>query len=192
MDFHISQAKKEDSGFIAEGIITAVGTEISDDFANKFLPGAGTVKEFFSKLACSEFSQYSYKNSLIAFDSENNRVGVIVAYDGAVLHQLRQTFVNAYNEWCGTDAKESDFDDETSPDEIYVDTLMVRPEYRGNGIGGRLIEEVEKKFKVHGKPLGLIVDYDNINAQKLYSKSGFKQKGSRKFCGVEMIHMQKD
>lgn len=189
--FTVYPATREDCDYIAEGIMTAVGKEICDDLADKLLPDAGSVKELFSSLAASEKSQYSYKNSFIAYDSNRKKAGVIIAYDGAMLHTLRRAFVELYNVMCGTDAKESDFDDETSSDEIYIDTLMVSPKYRRQGIGFLLINEVEKKFKESGKPIGLIVDHDNINAQNLYMKSGFSIKGRRKFCGVEMQHMQK-
>lgn len=189
--FIISPAKKEDSDFIAEGVMTAVGEEICEDLSKNLLPDIGTVKTLFSNIASMENSQYSYRNALIAHDKDGNRAGVIVAYDGADLHELRQPFVDAYNKMCGTQFQESDFDDETSDDEIYIDTLMVGKKYRNQGLGGELIRAIEKKYAGQPKPIGLLVDYQNPGAFQLYEKMGFSRVDDRKFCGVEMRHMKK-
>lgn len=191
-DITIMPAKKEDCNFIAEGIIEAVGPDLCEEgLGRHILPGAGTVKDLFSRVAEKEYSQYSYRNALIARDAAGNPVGVAVAYDGAELHSLRQAFVDVFNEMCGSKLSESEFDDETSPDEIYLDTLAVSPQHRRQGLGKKLILEVEKRFRGSGKPLGLLAAKDNHNARHLYEKLGFKIVGPRKFCGVEMHHMQK-
>ncbi len=190
MNFTITNAGKDDADFIAEGIMEAVGSEICHNLAGGFIPGAGTVKGLFSRIASEDFSQYSYRNALIAKDENGERAGVIVAYDGADLHELREAFVKEYNRMCGTDYKESDYDDETDEGEIYIDTLAVRPEYRNHGLGTKLIYEVKSRSAHMKKPIGLLVDPDNPNARKLYEKIGFKWIGNRKFAGVDMHHMQ--
>lgn len=190
MEFRIRNARKEDADFIAEGILEAVGHEACDHMAAELPVGAGSVKDLFSKVASLEKSQYSYHNALIAEDEEGNRAGVIVAYDGAKLHELRVAFIDEYNRRCGTSYEESEMDDETDPSEIYIDTLCVRPAYRRNGLGGKLIASVAEKFKQSGKPLGLLVDHENPNAKSLYEKSGFSPIGPRRFLGIEMLHMQ--
>lgn len=190
MIYRIIGASKEDADVIAEGIMTAIGEEICTDLAGgkENLP---MVRRLFRELAEKETSQYSYLNTLKAVDENGAIAGVIVAYDGADLHTLRQDFVDKYNELFNATLSESDFDDETSPDEIYIDTLMVGSAYRRQGIASMLIDELGKKYAGCGKALGLLVDYTNPNARKLYAKSGFESKGMRKFCGVEMEHMQK-
>ena len=191
MDFIIKEARKEDSDFIAEGIMTAVGDEICSSLAESLQKGNDSVRQLFSNIAAMDKSQYSYHNALIAYDKYGNKAGVIVAYDGAGLHDLRQPFVDAYNDMSGLNLSESEFDDETSPDEIYIDTVMVKPEYRRKGLGSALIHEIEHKYSKSGKPLGLLVDYENPNAKKLYEELGFKAVGQRRFAGTEMLHMQK-
>lgn len=57
--------------------------------------------------------------------------------------------------------------------EIYVDDIWVKPEYRGNGLGRRLLENLEEEFMGKG--------YNNINlvtshfqAPEFYKKCGFE------------------
>lgn len=190
MTYRVIGASKEDADIIAEGIMTAIGEEICSDLGGgkDRLPD---VRRLFRELAEKETSQYSYLNTLKAIDETGNIAGVIVAYDGANLYNLRKDFIDKYNEIFHTAMTDKDLDDETTPDEIYIDTLMVRSEFRRQGVGGLLIEETAKKHAWSGKPLGLLVDYTNPNARKLYIKSGFEGKGMRKFCGVEMEHMQR-
>lgn len=190
MEYTITEACRKDATMIAEGIMSAIGEEICIEL------GGGRdhlteVKRLFTELAEKETSQYSYRNTLVAKDETGKTAGVIVVYDGALLHTMRQDFVNKYNEIFNGNMLENELDEETTSDEIYIDTLMVRPEYRRQGIGALLIEGAAKKFSDSGKPLGLLVDYTNQKARKLYSKVGFEGKGMRKFCGVEMEHMQR-
>lgn len=189
MKYIVKEASKKDANVIAEGIMSAIGEEICTDLGGG-KERLGDVKRLFSELAEQECSQYSYLNSLVAVDEDDRIAGVIVAYDGELLHSLRMTFVEKYNEIFNAEMKESELDDETTPDEIYIDTLMVRPEYRRQGVGALLIGGVIKKFAYSGKPIGLLVDYTNPNARKLYAKVGFEGLGTRKFCGVDMEHMQ--
>lgn len=190
MKYRVVGASIEDAEIIAEGVMAAIGEEICIDLGGG-RDSLQEVKRFFKELAEKETSQYSYLNTLKSVDECGNIAGVIVAYDGAKLYDLRKAFIDKYNEIFHGSMTEKDLEDETSPDEIYIDTLMVRDEYRRQGIGSLLIESVAEKHAGCGKQLGLLVDYDNPNARKLYVKSNFEGKGNRKFCGVEMEHMQR-
>lgn len=191
-DITISPASIEDCYFIAEGILSAVGVELSENLGSRIKQGRGSVMDLFADVASRENSQYSYRNTLIVKDNTGKRAGVVIAYDGAALHELRQAFVNEFNRRCGTNHKEGEWDNETSDDEIYIDTVSVSPEFRHQGIGTRLIQAIEERYKGIGKPLGLLCAHDNQEARKLYEKLGFRAVGTRKFAGEEMIHMQKN
>lgn len=191
MEFKIREGRKEDAGFIAEGIMEAIGEEICMKIGERADDALASAKTLFERTASMETSQYSFRNALVAESADGHRAGVLLAYDGSGLHHLRQAFVDIYNEMYGTVIKEADFDDETSPDEIYIDTLAVKPEYRRHGLGGKLIEAAIERHRNSGKPTGLLVDFNNPGARRLYEKSGFKSMGTRSFCGVEMEHMQK-
>lgn len=183
MEFRIIPARREDAAFLAEALMTAIGAEVCADIATD----QGRLREVFARTAAREDSQYSYLNALVAVTPDGARAGAIIGYDGARLHELRQAFVDEYNAEFGTALTEEEFDDETDPEEIYIDTLMVRPEYRRQGLAGRLIAAFGKQHTE--KPLGLLVDYTNPNARALYVKSGFAAAGPRPFCGTMMEHM---
>jgi ribosomal-protein-alanine N-acetyltransferase len=67
------------------------------------------------------------------------------------------------------------------PDEAFVQTLAVRPDHQGRGLGGRLLgallEEAERRQK---SPVALEVRADNGPAQRLYERHGFRRTGVRR------------
>lgn len=189
MEFKIVPATPSDAGFIADAVMTAIGRDICLKMAGD-VDRLDLLREVFTRLGAMEDSQYSYLNSSIAFDPMGNRAGAVICYDGALLHRLRLAFIRVSNDLLGWNLSEIDFTDETSADEVYLDSLMVRPEYRRRGLGGLLIAEASRKAKEAGKPLGLLVDYDNPDARRLYIAQGFRSVGSRKFAGVDMEHLQ--
>lgn len=189
MNFQIIEARPTDAPFLGHAIMTAIGREVCADIAggeDKLEP----LEQMFARLAAREDTQYSYRNALVAISSDGSQAGAIIAYDGALLHELRERFVEEHNRTFGSTFSEADMDDETSPDEIYIDTLMVEPQYRRMGIAQNLIKAVTEKHKDSGKPVGLLVDYTNPRARALYTKYGFISLGDRPFCGTVMEHMQ--
>lgn len=123
-------------------------------------------------------------------DPEENVAGVIISYDGALLHPMRERFVEVANEVLGLDIRAEEMHDETSADEIYLDTLCVFEQYRRRGLARKLIQAAVDLHAASGKPVGLLVDYDNPNARALYASIGFRSVGERPFAGVMMEHMQ--
>lgn len=187
MEYKIREGRKEDAEFIADAVMAAIGMEICSGMAAN--REQQVLREAFVRCAARDDSQYSYRNAIVAEDAAGTPAGVIVGYDGADLHALRRAFVDEYNQLMGTNYREEEWSDETSPDEIYLDTLAVSPDHRKQGIGTRLIESFIKKHSASEKPVGLLVDYDNPNARRLYEQLGFKPKGPRSFFGTPMEHM---
>ena len=176
----IRQGRKEDAAFIAKGVAMAIGEE-----SIRFYCG----EEYLSVLAhiaSMEVSQYSYRNALIA-EADGDRVGVALSYDGNRLAALRAPTLHYIFEATGTHHR---IPDETGPGELYLDTLAVLPEVRGKGIGGKLIEAVKERAKAMDLPAtGLLVDFDNHPAQKLYAAHGFRPNGTQDFLGHPMHHL---
>lgn len=191
--FYIRRAARDDAGYIADAIMMALGDEMVDNMANG--RGRGAVKEIFSRLARTEDSQYSYTNSLVAIAPGGDVAGVVIAYDGEILLRARRMFFALTGEILGWDIREfvedGEPDVETDPSEYYLDSLAVWPKYRGEGIATYLIEEVEKKAKEVGKPVGLLCAEHNDTARSLYEHLGFREVGKRPFAGELMSHMQK-
>lgn len=188
----IIPAKREHASEIGAAVVMAITPELVLESFNHH--GVDhTVEEYvelFSRLAAREDSQYSYCNALVALDDEDKVIGVIVGYDGARLHELRQTFIDVAGQDYGIKF-EGEFPDETEPGEFYLDTLAVKPEARGRGVGRTLLSAmVERAHKEAGKPAGLLVDKKNDRARRLYEAVGFIPVGDRLFIGELMTHMQ--
>lgn len=134
-------------------------------------------------------TQYSYLNTICAEDTVTGIVcGVCVTYDGGKLAVLRQPFWDAaLAEW-GMD--HSNMTDETQSGELYLDSLAVQPDYRGNGIAKALIRAAKEKATGMSLPLGLLVDCGNPNAEALYTSIGFKYVDDNMWGGHKMRHLQ--
>ncbi|MDE6301363.1 MAG: GNAT family N-acetyltransferase [Muribaculaceae bacterium] len=189
-DFVIQSAHRSDAPIIATAVMEAVGSEICMNFAGS-AERLSLVTEVFERLASDDCSQYSYRNALVAVAPGGRVAGVIVAYDGALLHSLRPRFIEIANEVLGLHMSDEDFVDETDESEVYIDSLYVLSEYRGRGLAGALIEAAIKRNSDCGKPAGLLVDPDNPKARKVYERLGFRDVGMRPFADVMMHHMQR-
>lgn len=191
-NFSIIKADKTDAPLIAKAI--AVALHMDD-------PDGGTVgfdneeekkvwNEIFTRLAAREDSQYSYRNTVKAITDKGETAGFLISYDGALLHELREAFFEEVKRATGNDMH--GIADETEAGEWYLDSLAVWPQFRGRGIGKALLLEGIRKAREAGKPAALLVDKDNIDAEALYSRFGFKYKGEKPFAGTMMKHMQTD
>ena len=183
---NIIPARRTDARMIAKAVMMAVGDEICRDFAGNDHTMAD-VEALFTELAEMEDSQYSFINTLVALDEEGNVAGLCIGYDGAKLHTLRERFFETAKRRLHRDM--TGMDDETTPDEFYLDTLAVWPAYRGKGLGAKLLLAQTARGHAIGKPAGLLVDKTNPKAEALYRKLGFEPDGERPFAGVVMNHL---
>ena len=180
-------ARRQDAGFIGHAVVTAIGEEIATGLAGDNHTVAD-VAAMFGALAARDDTQYSYRNAVVALNDKGETVGVCVGYDGGRLHELREPFFKAVTEHLGLHL--DDVEDECEPDEFYIDTLAVLPEYRGQGIAAELLRASIERARECGKPAGLLVDKDNARARRLYERVGFRQVGERPFVHVLMDHLQ--
>ncbi|MDE6693270.1 MAG: GNAT family N-acetyltransferase [Muribaculaceae bacterium] len=188
----IENATREDAPFIADAILEAIGEDITLDLAGESL-SAKDVHDLFQRLAERDDTQYSYLNTRIVRNQEGEPIGACISYDGGDLRTLRIPFFREANEtlgWGLTDEEIEEWPGETEPDEFYLDTLMVLPQDRGQGIARALIADAKLKADRGGKPLGLLCDLDNDRAHHLYESVGFRNLGERPFAGHIMHHMQ--
>ena len=187
----IRPGRKDDAPFIGKTITEAMGHELCVGLAEgeENLPN---VLKLFTDLASTETAQYSYKNTLVAVDEDDKRIGAIIGYDGAGLREMRKDFISKANEllgWNVTMEEADTWETETNSNEIYLDSLYVIPEYRNRGIASSLIKAAMEKYRNIGKPFGLLVEPHNTKAHKLYKDLGFKEDGVNNFCGEPMIHL---
>ena len=183
----IIEADKKDASALAQTIMDAVGMELSESFAGEH--HLDDVKRLFTSLAEMEDSQYSYRNALKAVDDDGNVMGYIIGYDGAELYSRRERFIQLAHDMLGYEFP-GGLKDETGPEEFYLDSLAVYPQYRGRGVGKALILAMAQRAKSLCKPAGLLCDKTNHNARRLYDHIGFRQVGERFFAGELMDHLQ--
>ena len=70
---------------------------------------------------------------------------------------------------------------QVAADEAEIISIGVAADFQRNGIGGKLIEALERAVKKAGaKTLHLEVAADNAAAMALYARAGFKEAGRRK------------
>jgi ribosomal protein S18 acetylase RimI-like enzyme len=65
---------------------------------------------------------------------------------------------------------------------FYINVIAAYPEYRGSGIGTRLLDEAERMAA--GRLLSLIVSDGNKGAFRLYERHGFRSRESRPIVRV--------
>lgn len=181
-------ARQSDAPEIARLVMMAM----TDECCRHFYGEGHTAEEFhklMTALAGRDDTQYSYANTICAVDGHDNIAGVSVSYDGCLLRRLRQPFIDGALRAFGRDF--SHISEETSAGELYLDSLAVKPEYRGKGIAQMLIQATADKARQTGAgSLGLLVDYGNPNAERLYIKVGFRQVGVSDWGGHRMKHLQ--
>lgn len=187
----IETANPQDASLIADAILKAIGPTITTGLAGEN-NSQKDVHDLFERLAKRTDSQYSYLNTRIAQTEDGTPMGVCISYDGADLKRLRRPFFHEANATLGWGLSETEIEElpgETEPDEFYLDTLMVLPHFRGQGVAKALIADAKGKADTVGKPLGLLCDTDNSRAYNLYTSVGFEKVGLRPFAGHLMNHM---
>ena len=191
----IREARPEEAGRIADLIIMAMTEECCLHFCGPD-HDIDDFRRVMTSLVARTDTQYSYLNTLVAIEetapvpgvsAPGCIVGICVSYDGALLHQLRQAFIDAaIKEW-GMD--HSAIPDETQAGELYLDSLAVDPAYRGRGIASLLLRATIDKSRALGLPAtGLLVDVGNPKAEALYNKVGFRYAGTNSWGGHDMRH----
>lgn len=144
-------------------------------------------REFLEELVRQPETQYSYENCRVA-EQDGIIAGVACLYDGAHLHKLRKSVATAIK---SRFRKEFNPEDETEEGEVYIDCVAVNPDFQGRGIGSLLFNFlIDEYVNKENRTLGLLVDFDNPNAKKLYEKLGFLAVGTKKLTGKYFTHMQ--
>lgn len=179
----IRQASRKNAATIAHTVAMAIGDEVTllnycgDDYI-----------AVLTEIAAREGTQYSWQYALIA-EVGGVVAGAVVGYDGAQLEELRKGTFAILQEKIG---RVPNIADETEAGEIYLDSVGVLPEFRGLGVGHALVATFcERAFAEDYERVGLLVDYANPNAERLYNSLGFERIGTKDFFGHRMWHLQK-
>lgn len=185
--YFYNEGKTNEAAEIARLIMMAMTNECCQYFCGAH----HTLDEFHSlitKLAGRLDTQYSYANTICCHNENGKIVGICTSYNGGELKRLRQNFIDGAKEAFGID--HSSIPAETEAGELYIDSLAVVPEYRGQGIATELLKQTKQKCYNIGLPaVGLLVDAGNPKAERLYEQCGFKVVGVNEWGGHPMKHM---
>ncbi len=179
-ELNIRKATINDAPLIAKVVAMAIGEEGTKHYCGD------EHQSVLEEIARLENSQYSYRNAIVA-EVDGIPAGAAVAYDGADLYAFRDVTLKHILNRTG---KTHNIEDETDASEVYLDSIAVLPEYRGLGVGKKLLMALkEMAFNEYKKNLGLLVDFENPDAERLYKSVGFERVNVKDFLGHKMWHL---
>lgn len=156
-------ATSEDVTFVAECVLAAVDRY---DFRSECPQLALT-----EQICGREDTLYSFRNAWIA-TIEGTTIGCLIAYDGTEYAKAREITYGIMKrngvDLTGTEA-------ETGPGEFYLDTLVLRPNFRKYGIGRLMIRYAVETARSRGLDrCSLIVSKDKERLGQYYESLGFR------------------
>ena len=119
--------------------------------------------------ALREEGSFSYRNSIIA-ELSGETAGCLIGY--ALAKEPEKTDLSSIPP-IFVPLQELE---ELAADSWYINVVAVNPEFRGRGVGSRLLERAEQAASEADKPeVSLIVADANVGARKLYARAGFSE-----------------
>lgn len=186
MNIHIRRAVAQDATIAVPLIIDAIG-EIAEQMTGETDPKA--VERELIGLFNREDNRHSYLNTFVA-ECEGAVVGVMVLYSGIDAIELDSHLVDWLRSKTGEDII---IPPEARPDEYYIDTVCVHPEFRGKDIGSLLLHHAEDVALGEGfSKLALNVEEENVAALRLYDRVGYRVAEPWMIYGGTFHHMVKN
>ncbi|MDE6480884.1 MAG: GNAT family N-acetyltransferase [Muribaculaceae bacterium] len=165
----IRRATQADTEYVAKTVLTALDMDTSD-------------LEWIKSSCADPQSMYSWNKSLIAED-EGKPVGCIISYSGDDYQKLREyTWSRLWKDVDTAAIKQTAI--EAYPGEYYLDSLAIEPEYRGNGLGKKLMESAIQEGKELGyDKFALLVAKEKPRLKEYYATLGFEEADEVNFFG---------
>jgi ribosomal protein S18 acetylase RimI-like enzyme len=147
------------------------------------------VLAFLEQFFQAEVNRLSYHNAIVK-ELDGHLAGIIVLYHGRDAEYLDRPIIEhlqrLYPDTTIT------LDAETAPDEFYIDTLSVSPQFSGRGIGTALIQAAEQRARRLAYPkITLNVHIHNAGAYRLYARLGYYATNDVEIDGALYHHMIK-
>ena len=164
----LRDATSEDAPFIARVVLA--GIEMLD--MDAALPdNQRDLYEHLVGICRMDDTLYSFCNTHIA-EMDGNRVGALVAYDGARYAKMREKTFGLVKQTSGMDLNHNAM--ETGPGEFYLDSMAIPSKFRGAGIGRLLMRDrVDYALGKGFRKVTLLVDKDKPHLQRYYECEGF-------------------
>lgn len=165
---NIRDAKLDDAPFIARVVLAGIDML---DIDSKLPDEQRAIYEHLMDICRMDDTLYSYCNTRIA-EINGNRVGALVAYDGACYAALRAKTFGLVQQTSGMDLSRNAM--ETGPGEFYLDSMAILSDFRGIGIGKMLMRDrMDYAFCNGFQKVTLLVDKDKPRLQHYYQSLGF-------------------
>ncbi|GEL14679.1 GNAT family N-acetyltransferase [Pediococcus cellicola] len=141
------------------------------------------------------FSSPEYQGQLadlIVAKQDDEVLGMMFGYVGKYEQQLFDVFPRYYAALQIPKTTKIFWEPEADADEWYLNTLCVAEAHRGKGIGTKLLNYLPTVAKqAHTKEVGLLVDFENPEAAKLYERVGFKNERVQVVANHHYYHLKK-
>lgn len=184
----IRYAKPEDANAIASLVLV-----ILKDMELPFVAEFGEVRTIalLEEAIQDPEYRYGYARGIVA-EIDGQVAGIAFGYPDTEEETIDHPFTAVLKRH-GLDSSLRLFTDaETFPDEWYLDTISVSKDFRGHGVGTKLLNALpELAQQADRSKIGLSVDDANPKAKKLYERSGFVKVGDAILSGHHYDHMQK-
>jgi len=177
MEVIIRDATIGDAAFVAWIVFTALGPE--------------TVTAESVSVCSRSDTLYSWTNTRI-IEVDGIVAGGLISYDGGFYSAARQRTWRAF--WTSDDPVVLDnVAAECAPEDYYLDSLAVKPEFRGLGLGKRLIHDGIDIARRRGfQTVSLIAEESRERLVRHYEGLGFKIYGRMDFFGHDYLKMRLD
>ena len=164
----LRDATSDDAPFIARVVLAGIDML---DIDAKLPDEQRAIYEHLMDICSMDDTLYSYLNTSIA-EIDGNRVGALVAYDGARYAALRAKTFGIVQQSSGMDLSRNAM--ETGPGEFYLDSMAVLSDFRGLGIGKMLMRDrMDYALRNGFQKVTLLVDKDKPRLQRYYESDGF-------------------
>ena len=177
-DIAIRDATPEDAALVAWTVMVAI--QMSWDDISRA-----------EATARREDTLYSWKRSRI-IEVGGQPAGCLISYPGSEYAPLRLRTWQSM--WDGiTEEVASLYESETFDGEYYLDSMGVKPEFRGMELGRKLLEDGVARARAEGYDrITLICESDHPSLLEYYRSIGFRDCGSMDFFGGEYTRMKYD
>lgn len=161
-DIRIRPATVEDVPFVAQCVLASVDLY---DFKEESIENSIAMK-----VCGMEDTIWSWKNARIATVG-GRLAGCLVSYDGAAYPEGRKRTFKLFAE---AGRPMDDTETETGPGEYYIDSVAVKPDFRGLGIGRIMLKDGIARAASEGiSKVTLLVECSKPSLREYYAAIGF-------------------
>lgn len=183
----IRKAEKKDGASVVE-LVMIILKDMELNFLTQY--GETITSNVLEKAYLSETFRFGYNRGIVAV-IEGDVVGAAFGYLEEEETVIDEALKEIFSELSISMDEQMFVDKEAAPGEWYLDSIAVRSDQRGKGIGGALLDALPNYISGSSR-IGLNVDQDNPAAKKLYERHGYKDSGEMTISGHVYDHMIKD